>query len=242
MKGGKRKRGKSNNESVSKKIKVAFDNLLNTVNERAENVDILRHDNNDRERGSEKIKNIFETWVESVKNQNDEQQQQQQQQGPRGEERQSLSQLKNRDDYLRIGNSSRGIDFLIRRSSVVDANNLYMREASYEVEVRTSPELENVTLAGFIYSLWDIFDRLFSDCLSQKDYEEICFHVTHRDLEGSLSSSIYELREENRDRIIYEIMNRLTGWNQSSNPSAAVKHLGIAVTLLRRSLTSYRRR
>ena len=156
---------------------------------------------------------------------------------PRGLEKKSLSDLTNRNDYVKVRNENfAGVNFLIRRGTETVSKNLFMREGSYEVEIRTSAEVEDLTIAGFIGNLWDVFDTIFTECLKFDEYDEICFHATHRDLEGSLSSSIYELKEENRDAVIYEIMNRITGWSQSGRPGAAVKHLQISVTLLKRNI------
>jgi len=55
-------------------------------------------------------------------------------------------------------------------------------------------------------------------------------------LEGSISSSIYQLNETNREKIIAEVLSRLTGWNESSKPGAAAKDLSISVTILNRNL------
>lgn len=177
---------------------------------------------------------LYRSWVTGARNQNVIPRAEQ---TVRGTQKEHLREIQNRDDYVKIGNEAiREIEFYIRKSATLLSKNLYIRETNYDIEIQTSPELAGMTLPGFISSLWDVLEQIYNDCLEIKEYDEICIHATHRELEGSLSSSIYELREENRDRIIYELMSRITGWNQSSKPGAAVKHLKISVTLLKRNI------
>lgn len=87
----------------------------------------------------------------------------------RGQEKNILSELDNRDDYVKVKNTTfSGVDFIIRKGTNTVSNNLYMRETNYEVEVRTSPDVGDLTIAGFIANLWDVFDTIFSGfCLYQ---------------------------------------------------------------------------
>lgn len=228
--GKKRKKSDRHRQIVSKKIKSGFEKLVQSVDS-----DKASSEVNPRTR---RAQNVFENWLDEARNrENDPPKNVDLEKPERGVEKSHVSELKNQNDFVKIStDSTGGIDFVIRRGAEIVAPNLFMRETNYAVTVRVSPELENVTLASFIAALWDVFDALFTDCLRKSENEEICFHVTHRELEGSLSTSVYELKEENRGKVIFEIMSRLTGWNQSANPSAAVKHLGISATIIKRNL------
>ena len=114
--------------------------------------------------------------------------------------------------------------FLVRRRSDTQAAALQINECEFEIHCMLPPELENMTLNGFIESLWDLFETLFNSFLGSTSFDEICFHVSHNELVGSISSAIYELKLENRDTIISEILSKLTGWNESSRPGVNLQH------------------
>lgn len=226
MRGEKRKRKRKETfspERVSRSVRSKFTNMVESVKQ-----------GHERNENSRTIRDKFSSLVNSSRN---ERQVENTSLPIRGQEKGHLSLLENHDDYVRPKNqATRGVDFLIRKSGTIVADSLFMKETKYDIEVRTSGEMENLTIAGFIGNLWDVVDTIYSDCIEMKEFDEICIHATHRELEGSLSSSIYELTEDNRNRLIYELMSRITGWNQSSKPDAAVKHLSLSVTLLKRNI------
>ena len=144
---------------------------------------------------------------------------------PQGSEVKTIAELRaGSQDYLKIrATDFPNLYFLVRRKSDLNAHHLGIRECEFDIHCMLPRELENITLNGFIESLWDLFDVLFDSFVNSQDFQEICFHVTHKDLVGSLSSSIYELLPENKNIIISEILSRLTGWNESSRPGSSIR-------------------
>ena len=122
-------------------------------------------------------------------------------------------------NYLKIrARDFEDLYFLVRRKSDTAASALQINECEFEIHCMLPPELENMTLNGFIEPLWDLFETLFDSFLGSPSFDEICFHVSHNELVGSISSAIYELKAENRNVIISELLSKLTGWNESSRP------------------------
>lgn len=155
----------------------------------------------------------------------------------RGREVQSIADLKSNEDYVKwsVGNSS-NLDFVLRKKNSLKGESLKLKETNFDLQLVVRDRIKNLTLQGFMGSLWDVFEKLFENFLHQKNYEEICFHATHEELEGSLSSSIFELKSENKDSVISEIMSRINAWNESSKIGSAIRHIQVSVTLLQRNL------
>jgi hypothetical protein len=155
----------------------------------------------------------------------------------RGRQVESIGDLKSNEEYVKwsVGKNS-NLDFILRKKNTLSAQSLRLKETNFDLQLAVRGLVKNLTLQGFMGSLWDVFENLFNNFLQQKDYEEICFHATHDELDGSLSSSIFELKAENRDSAISEIMSRINAWNESSRIGAAIRHIQISVTLLQRNL------
>lgn len=155
-----------------------------------------------------------------------------------GSEVKNIKDLNSREKYIRlkVGEDS-NVEFVLRKGQTTQAPGLRLQETEYDLKIMTSQEgVRGLTLQGFMGSLWDIFERIFNECVELYPGEEICFHATHEELDGSLSSSIFELKAENRDACISEIMSRINAWNESSKVGAAIKDIKISTTILKRNL------
>ena len=150
----------------------------------------------------------------------------------------SISDLKTNDEYVKwSANENSNLDFILRKKSTQNAESLRMKEINFDLQLSfREGRVKNLTLQGFMGSLWDVFEKLFNHFGEQKNFDEICFHATHDQLEGSLSSSIFELKSDNRDRAISEIMSRINAWNESSKIGAAIRNIQLSITLLQRNM------
>jgi len=154
-----------------------------------------------------------------------------------GKEVFDITELQTRNDYLKIkvdGHS--GMYFILRKIQTTAAIALRIQETNFELQCIVPEGLHDITLTGFMGGLWEIFEKIFNNFMTHDVYDQICFHATHRELEGSLSSSIFSLIPENRDKIIYEIMSKLSAWNESSKIGSTMREINLAVTLLNRNL------
>lgn len=155
-----------------------------------------------------------------------------------GSEVNSMSELKSSENYLKLKvGSDSNIVFILRKGQNLNANALRIQETEYSLRLLVANEgVKHLTLQGFMGTLWDVFEKLFDHFVETHEGEEICFHATHEDLDGSLSSSIFQLVHENRDTCISEILSRINAWNESSRIGAAIKDIRLSVTILKRNL------
>lgn len=155
-----------------------------------------------------------------------------------GIEVKNMSELKSLENYLRLKvGSDSNVQFILRKKSNLNATSLRMQETEYSLRLLVANDgVKHLTLQGFMGTLWDVFEMMFDHFVKMHEGEEICFHATHDDLDGSLSSSIFELAHENRDTCISEILSRISAWNESSRIGAAIKDISLSVTILKRNL------
>jgi hypothetical protein len=155
-----------------------------------------------------------------------------------GSEVSQMSELKSSDNYLKLKvGSDSNVLFILRKGQNLNSNSLRIQETEYSLRLLVANEgVKHLTLQGFMGTLWDVFEKLFDHCVENHEGEEICLHATHDDLDGSLSSSIFQLSPENRDVCISEIMSRISAWNESSRIGAAIKDIRLSVTILKRNL------
>ena len=155
-----------------------------------------------------------------------------------GSEVKSISDLKSAENYLKlkVGTDS-NVEFVLRKVQSLNANSLRMQETEYSLRLFVPNEgVKRLTLQGFMGSLWDTFEMLFNHFAKIYPGQEICFHATHDELDGSLSSSIFELTDENRDTCIAEVLSRINAWNESSRIGAAIRDIRLSATILNRNL------
>ena len=154
-----------------------------------------------------------------------------------GAEVKNIKDLKSSTDYLKLPvKNFSGLYFILRRRQTTQSHALRIQETDFELQCVVNKGVSNVTLSSFMGSLWDIFEMLFNHFMESGQFHQIVFHATHNELEGSLSTSIFNLVAENREKIVYEMLSKLAAWNESSKVGAAMREVGISVTLLRRNL------
>ena len=154
-----------------------------------------------------------------------------------GTEVKNIKDLKSSKDYLKLAvKNFTGLYFILRRHQTTQSHALRIQETDFELQCIVHKGVSDATLSSFMGSLWDIFEMLFNHFMESGQFHEIVFHATHNQLEGSLSTSIFNLVPENREKIVYEMLSKLAAWNESSKVGAAMREVGISVTLLRRNL------
>jgi len=155
----------------------------------------------------------------------------------RGREVENIRDLKSNEEYVKWGaGKNSNLDFILRKKQTLSSDSLRIKETNFDLQLSIKGRVKHLTLQGFMGSLWDVFEKMFDSFAENKTYDEICFHATHDELDGSLSSSIFELKVENRDRVISEIMSRINAWNESSRIGSAIRNIQLSVTLLQRNL------